>query len=196
MDTAARIDILRRSGFSPQTVAAIVGVDYAEVQQFAADPSDVPSAGGGAAAYAAVTWSFTDPDFVADGGTLDFSDATTSTLVGVEVDADDSTRLLLPVGTYNLQGSVNWNVQSDEGTYRGFSMNPNYDEGNGLVPPGVNVAMGAGSIGADGAEVPVAVASLSRAAWGVAEIPFYVTVGTFADSADLEGDISILIARL
>lgn len=49
MDTAARIDILRRSGFSPQTTAAILGVDYAEVQQFASDPSDVPDAPGGSA---------------------------------------------------------------------------------------------------------------------------------------------------
>lgn len=52
MDTAARIEILRRSGFSPQTIAAIVGVDYAEVQQFSADPADVPevTGGGGGAA--------------------------------------------------------------------------------------------------------------------------------------------------
>lgn len=198
MDTAARIDILRRSGFSPQTVAAIVGVDYAEVQEFASDPSDVPPApgGGGAAPVSAkVFWLFGDPDFVAQ-ETLDYADATgQSVYVGATVDDADSTKLWLPAGIYSYSSGFNWNIQSQEGTYRGFTLSFGYDEGDGVVPDQLNVATGDGSFGADGTEVPVAVSSLSRLGWGIATLDFYVQVGTFCDSPDLEGDVSFTIAR-
>lgn len=47
MDTALRIEILRRSGFATQTIAAILGVDPADIHASALDPEDVPDIGGG-----------------------------------------------------------------------------------------------------------------------------------------------------
>jgi hypothetical protein len=72
MDTATRIQILRQSGHSAQDVAAILGVDYAEVKQYAADPTDVPALGGGGGGGAVLTkaWKpgrFYGPDFVTFG---------------------------------------------------------------------------------------------------------------------------------
>lgn len=50
MDTALRIEILRRSGFATQTIAAILGVDPSEIHASALDPEDVPEIGGGGSA--------------------------------------------------------------------------------------------------------------------------------------------------
>lgn len=62
MDTALRIEILRRSGFATQTIAAILGVDPAEVHASALDPADVPDIGGGGGGGAAVLTSFVQHD--------------------------------------------------------------------------------------------------------------------------------------
>lgn len=55
MDTALRIEILRRSGFATQTIAAILGVDPAEIHASALDPADVPDIGGGGGGGAVLT---------------------------------------------------------------------------------------------------------------------------------------------
>ena len=96
MDTSERIQILRQSGHSALDVAAILGVGYEEIKQYATDPSDVPviSGGGGGGAepalYAKYVFDFQDPDFVPSDGfaPLSYEDAqeNQSVMVGAEID--------------------------------------------------------------------------------------------------------------
>jgi hypothetical protein len=45
MDTATRIDILRRSGLAPRVVAATLGIDMEDVLDFESNPAAIPAVG-------------------------------------------------------------------------------------------------------------------------------------------------------
>lgn len=205
MDTSERIQILRQSGHSPQAVAAIIGVDYEEVQQYAADPSDVPAISGGGGGGDGLepvlvkqSWHYEDPAFVpGDNSPLSFEDAypNGAVLTGAEVDSDP-TKIWLPPGVYNYYVWYSIDSSNHSGTYFAAQLNFNYDEGSGVVPPQLSVQAGEGVLGVEGDPIPMSMSYLDRNSWGVAEIPFYLQYAFGHDFTNLTGDGGFTLARV
>ena len=106
---------------------------------------------------------------------------------------DDPTKIWLPPGVYNYAAWYSVDTVNTTGTYLGFAMNFNYDEGDGLAPEQLSVQSGEGSFSGDGARYRLCHLH-EQGPLGDRNFPVYLQVNFQHDYTDLSGGGGFTIA--
>lgn len=143
--------------------------------------------------WAKFFWNFdgVNGNYLVQGEKLDFNEIDGGEASYVEVDPDDTTKLLLPSGIYAIRTYWSWSLQSTDPTYMQISATslPLDASAGYIVPDQLVVEAGAGL------PLPM-VSSLAGNSWGIANREFYVQLNPSNDSPDLRAVVWFHIARI